>query len=446
MLRAHGVTQQSCIVAVSGGVDSMSLLHCCIAIASTLQIDLHVVHVNYGLRAAESDADEELVRQVCAHHGLHCHVAQARPHDDAMISDVGLEATARALRYREFIAYAEQHAIGVVLTGHTLDDHSETVMMHLARGSGLAGIAGIPVRRALSTTVDVVRPFRHLQRSDILSYATTYGVRWRDDASNATDAFQRNRVRHHVIPALRDVFGGHVLHAIDRSSDHVRQLSHYIDDVVAIALTDIIEHHHTTSIVDLAKLARHHESLIPEILRQGLSLSYDDVQRVVQLLVAEVGSLATIHGRRRVVRERGSLILMPEDQPAPLPELGIDGDGQYVAGSHVMHIAHAPTNDVVPQGDQTVAYLDAASINGRLVWRPWKHGDRFQPLGMTGHVLVSDLLSNARVPHLQRNDVRVVCDDDGILWVCGHRQSERTRVTASTRTVCVLHYELLPPP
>lgn len=421
----------------------MTLLHCCTALASTLQIDLHVVHVNYGLRAAESDADEELVRQVCAHHGLPCHVAHARPHDEAMMNDVGLEATARALRYQEFVSYAEQHAIGVVLTGHTLDDHGETIMMHLARGSGLAGIAGIPERRALSASVDVVRPFRHQQRSEILSYATTHGIRWRDDASNSTDTFQRNRVRHHVLPALREVFGAHVLHAIDRSSDHVRQLSRYIDDVVTTALIDTIEHHHTTSIVDLAKLARHHESLIPEILRQGLSLSYDDVQRVVQLLVAEVGSRATIHGRRRIVRERGSLVLIPEDLPAPLPELGIDADGQYVAGSHVIHVAHAKTGDVVPHGDPTFAYLDAASINGQLVWRPWKHGDRFQPLGMTGHVLVSDLLSNARVPHLQRHDVRVVCDDEGILWVCGHRQSERTRVTASTRTVCVLHYEVL---
>lgn len=446
MLRAHGVTQQPCIVAVSGGVDSMTLLHCCIAVANSLQIDLHVVHVNYGLRAAESDADEELVRQVCAHHELPCHVAHARAHDEAMISDVGLEATARALRYREFVAYAEQHAINFVLTGHTLDDHGETVMMHLARGSGLAGIAGIPTRRTLSKTVDVCRPFRHQQRSDVLSYAATNGIRWRDDATNDTDAFQRNRVRHHVIPALRDVFGGQVLHAIDRSTDHVRQLSRYIDDVVAHALTDIVEHRRTTSVVDLIKLARQHELLIPEILRQGLALSYDDVQRVMPLLAAEVGSIATIHGRRRIVRERGSLILLPEDQPAPLPELGIDADGQYVAGSHVMHVALAQTKDVMQQGDQTTAYLDAASINGQLVWRPWKHGDRFQPLGMTGHVLVSDLLSNARVPHLQRNNVRVVCDGEGILWVCGHRQSERTRVTASTRTVCVLHYESLPTP
>ncbi len=437
-LRTHGVVNTSCVIGVSGGIDSSTLLECCHTVAHDCGLTIHVVHVNYGLRAADSDADEELVRARCNALNIPCQIVHARPHDMPMFADKGLEATAREVRYEAFVAYAEEHKIRFVLTGHTLDDHAETVLMHLARGSGAAGLAGIPRVRPLAERVTVVRPLRGQQRSDIVDYARQHHVRWRNDASNDTDMFQRNRVRHLVMPALREAVGAHVLHAIDRSSDHLRNLSLFLSDYVTTALDELVIRRNGMTVIDVLRLQQYHPALINELLRHGLSLSYDDTLRVAQLVNAEVGSVATIHGNRRVLRDRNTLIMQLQVAEAPFPEVGIHGQGQYVAGSRSLTVSYNAPSDVTLHRGSFVAYVDAASIVGNLVWRQWSHGDRFQPFGMQGHVLVSDLLTNARVPHQLRNAVRVLCDDEGVVWVCGHRQAERTRVTHATTTVMIL--------
>lgn len=440
-LLSHGVRSTACVLGVSGGLDSMTLLHCCIDRANELGLALHVVHVNYALRGEASDADEALVHTTCEANNIPFRAIHARPHDEPSIAEHGLEATARDLRYRAFVDYAQAHAIPVVLTAHTLDDHAETVVMRIARGSGMQGLSGIPTSRVLAPGVRVVRPFRTVHKSDILAYAREHGVQWREDASNDSDTFLRNRIRHLVMPSLREAIGGHVLEGIERSTEHLRSLAAFIGEVVARAMPTVLHTEGQATIVDLEQLDGYHDAIATEILRTGLNLSFEDVQRVVALRSAEVGSIATLHGNRQVVRERDTLVAMPSESDVPAPQVVIHGDGQYVAGAQVLHVTRADVCNVELHGGPSTAYIDAASVNGRLVWRPWSHGDRFQPFGMTGHVLVSDLLTNARVPHQHRNSVRVLCDDDGIVWVCGFRQAERTRITRSTTTVYIFHYE-----
>ncbi len=444
-LLAHGVRNTACVLGVSGGLDSMTLLHCCINRAQDLGLVLHVVHVNYALRGEASDADEALVHTTCEANNIRFHAVHARPHDEPTIAEYGLEATARDLRYRSFVDYAQAHAVPVVLTAHTLDDHAETVLMRLARGSGMQGLSGIPTSRELAHDVRVVRPFRTIQRSDVLAYAREHGVQWREDASNESDTFLRNRIRHLVMPSLREAIGGHVLQGIARSTDHLRSLAAYVGAEVARAVPTVLHTEGHAVIVDLEQLDAYHDALATEILRTGLDLSFDDVQRVVALRHAEVGSIATLRGNRHVVRERDTLVATPSREHVPSTQVVIHGDGQYVADAQVLHVTRADVCNVELHGGPSTAYIDAASVNGRLVWRPWSHGDRFQPFGMTGHVLVSDLLTNAHVPHQRRNSVRVLCDDDGIVWVCGFRQAERTRITRATTTVYTFHNEELYP-
>lgn len=443
-LLAHGLRASSCVIGVSGGIDSMCLFDCCAKVAEDLALALSVVHVNYGLRGAESDADEQLVRDVCEKWGIPLHVVHARPYDEPHVAQHGLEATARNIRYRVFAEYAEAHAIPVVLTAHTLNDQAETVLMHLARGSGLRGLSGIPIRRALTPSVDVIRPLRDVTRDEILVYAQESGVPWREDASNQTDAFLRNRVRHIAMPALREALGAHVSEGITRSADHLRSIASFVDEHVRSAITETCDRTGALVSADLESLSQHHPAIASEVLRQGFDLTFDDLRRVLHLRAAQVGSSASITGNRRVVRERDTLVCVPQSEDAVVPSVVIHDDGQYVAGSQVLHVNRSAVCDVVPLGGPSTVCVDASSVVGHCVWRPWNHGDRFQPFGMTGHVLVSDLLTNARVPNHQRPSIRVLSDDDGVLWVCGIRQAERTRVTNRTTKVYIFHIEHFP--
>lgn len=443
VLRTFEVERAACVLGVSGGIDSMVMLHCCRDLAAELGLSLHVVHVNHGLRGQSSESDQDLVLSVCSSYGIACHVIHAQPFEAPQIRHGGLEATARELRYEAFAAYAGQRLIPYVLTAHTLDDHSETVIMHLARGSGIQGLTGIPVARPLPPSCVVVRPLRHIRRSDIHAYAHQHSVRWREDSTNESDVFLRNRIRHHVMPALSNAVGGHVAEGIERSAEHLRVIASFIDEAVGLATPGVILHTGDATIVDLARLDELHEAIAVEVLRRGLELSFDDVRRVQQLRYAQVGSRATLHGNRMVVRERGSIVAHAPLAPSSDPDVVIHADGQYVAGRYVLHVSHVDAISVDLHGGVSTMYIDAGSVRGDVVWRRWKHGDRFRPFGMDGHVLVSDLLTSSRVPHHLRHNIRVVCDSDGILWVCGIRQAERTRITSSTSDVRKFHIEQL---
>lgn len=179
--------------AVSGGADSMALLRCLLDLRETLDLRLSVVHFNHRLRGAESDGDEDFVREMCRRWEVPLTVGSGDAAEAARETGRTLEEAARELRYGCFAALP-----GLVATAHTADDNAETVLMNLIRGTGLRGLAGIPVRRDR-----IVRPLLCVTREDVLDFLRETGTPWREDASNAGDDYRRNRIRHSVIPALR---------------------------------------------------------------------------------------------------------------------------------------------------------------------------------------------------------------------------------------------------
>lgn len=180
------------VCAVSGGADSMALLRCMLSLQETLSISVRAAHFNHLLRGAESDADEAFVRDFCGEAGVPLTVGRGDAAAEAACRRCSLETAARALRY-DFLLRQE----GIIATAHTADDNAETVLLNLVRGTGLRGLAGIPVRRGR-----IVRPLLSVTREEILSYLD--GTAWREDGSNALDGCRRNRIRHHVMPLLRE--------------------------------------------------------------------------------------------------------------------------------------------------------------------------------------------------------------------------------------------------
>ena len=435
----HHVFDQHVLVAVSGGIDSVVLLHMIAHVAPENNITVSVAHANHGLRGIESDDDEHFVVSLAEALGFSCTCDQLDVKGHASESGLGIEGAARELRY-SFLGKVA-HALGakVVLTAHNMDDNAETMLMNLARGSGTQGLGGIPPERTLENGVRLIRPLLSVPRSHIKNVAEVRGFTWREDSSNVDQYFQRNRVRTEIIPAMRSVFGPTVTERILRSSELVRDANDILKTVVEELLPTVVQYEADGAcsflIEAMSGLPR---GLVRELFRAVMSNSHTDVIRLTSLLDAEVGSRASLTDGRSALREREHITIQLHERIHLLPDVVIHDDGVYVAGSQTLIVEKRKSEGIHPHADAAVAYIDLTSVCGSLLWRPWQDGDRFAPFGFDGTVLVSDLLTNLRVPHANRRSVRVVCDDEGILWVCGVRSAERTRVTSTTADILIL--------
>ena len=219
------------VVGVSGGVDSMVLLH----ILQRLSYQVICAHVNYGMRDAASDADEALVEMSCREAQIPYFLHRV---SDVFLTDASNEsfqARARNERYNFFLKLAEAQGVKTVAVAHHQDDQAETVLMHLLRGSGIEGLAGMQASRALekSTNIKLIRPLLSVSRSQVQSFARANGIAWREDASNSDGKYQRNKVRHGVVEAIRKDFGAGAVKNIARSARYLRG---YVDASIQPAL------------------------------------------------------------------------------------------------------------------------------------------------------------------------------------------------------------------
>ncbi|MBK9184198.1 MAG: tRNA lysidine(34) synthetase TilS [Ignavibacteria bacterium] len=442
-LARHGALGEQLVIAVSGGIDSVTLLHTINTARSIHNLSCLVAHANHGLRGVESDDDERLVVSIADSLGLPCITQRLDVESYARSSGLGIEGAARELRYQFLTRVAHESSASVVLTAHTMDDNAETMLMNLARASGTQGLSGIPPERALGPGVRVIRPFLSISRAQVRDAALSAGLEWREDQSNADQRFLRNRVRSVIMPALREVFGPSVSERILRSSELVRDADVVVRSVVreispAVMIT---EHAEAPSFV-VEAMKGLPRGLVHEIFRSALSCTHEDVARLTALLNAEAGSEASLSENRTALRERDQIVVSVLEHDNGAHEVAIDGDGTYVAGTYMLSVQRCPLGDLHPRADGSVAYIDVSSLQGPLIWREWRNGDRFQPFGLNGTVLVSDLLTNSRIPHAERRHIRVICDDAGIVWVCGIRVAERTRITSTTTDILILSVPL----
>ena len=433
------ITDQHVVIAVSGGVDSVVLLHTITLLAAENNITLSVAHANHALRGADSDDDERFVASIAQSHGtpFSCDRLDVTRH--ARATGLGIEGAARELRYAFLTKVARDRGANVVLTAHNMDDNAETMLMNVARGSGTQGLSGIPPERELENGVRLIRPLLTVSRSHIKNAAEVWGLQWREDSSNSDLHYLRNKVRAEILPAMRTVFGPAVTARILRSSELVRDANSVLQKVIEELLPSIVRFETDDTCVFLID-AMHGlpRGLVRELFRTAMNNSYADVLRLTSLLDAEVGSRASLSDGRSALREREHIIIQAYERN-PLPSyVVIHDDGVYVAGSQTLEVQKRRSEDIHPHADAQIAYIELRSIRGALLWRTWQDGDRFTPFGFDGSVLVSDLLTNLRIPHATRRSVRVVCDDEGILWVCGARSAERTRITSTTTEILIL--------
>jgi tRNA(Ile)-lysidine synthase len=417
---------QSHLVAVSGGLDSVVVLYC----LADEGYRLGVAHVNYQLRGEESDHDQAFVQRLAGAFGLpvYCRAMDAEAY--SLEHGVSIQMAARDLRYQWFRELVDTEGFDTIVTGHHLTDAIETVLLNLTRGTGIRGLHGILPKNDL-----LRRPLLFATRRSIEEYARAVGLRYREDASNDTDKYQRNIIRHQVLPPLRHInpsLGETFVGNFERFAFVERIFSRHVESVFnALARKEGAVYRFR--IADLQELQGLrfflHEWFAPKGFTDG------QMYGVLRLLKSESGRYIE-SPTHFLEKDRDYLVLAPKVQYQQQAGLELLHLPERIAfgGKWEFCFSRIPIVEIPVHHDPRVSYVNWSEVRMPIRLRYWKQGDVFYPLGLGKRKKLSDFFVDLKIPRHRKNSIPLLVDNQGrIMWIAGYRMDHRFRIVDTTR-------------
>ncbi|MCL0048195.1 tRNA lysidine(34) synthetase TilS [Dehalococcoidia bacterium] len=472
------------VVGVSGGADSVCLLHVLYQLRDKLGLDLHVAHLNHQLRGAEADADAEYVSSLARRLGIAATIETRDVKAYQSATRSSLEEAAREVRYAFFAEVAQATGAGAVAVGHTADDQAETLLMHLIRGTGLLGLRGMQPRSRWrlpdeETQLTVIRPLLEISREETEAYCAACELSPRLDSSNISSKYLRSRIRAELMPVLLEYNPG-IRESLGRAARTVAADIAHLDeevarlwDSVAVERPDVVALDNQAFSVLSPALKRHLlRSALGRLLGDLRDIELVHIEGLLKVMERPAGKRLSLPGG--LAFHGGyteSLITRAEDAPCPLPplagehHLAIPGETMlsgWRVRARVIESKPCPVDDAGHNhasrtedfwGDPVIggkdscrtsykACLDFDLTGTQFVVRSRRDGDRFHPLGMDNSKKLQDFMVDAKIPRAWRDRVPLVCAGEQIFWVVGWRIDHHVRVTDSTRRVLCLEFEM----
>jgi tRNA(Ile)-lysidine synthase len=448
-------SQSRLLVAVSGGPDSVCLLHVLVKLKKELDIELHAVHLNHQLRGAESDTDAQYVFDLAQSLNVPVTIAkrdvagyQARKH-------ISLEEAAREVRYNFLAQTAKALGASQVAIGHTRDDHIETILMHLIRGSGTRGLQGLAPHvkwQTADAVITIVRPLLEVSRKETQGYCQEYNLTPRLDSSNLSLSPLRNRIRLRLLPLLKS-YNPRIANALLRTAHIAADDVAFLEEAGDRLWHQVAQRRENTIILDKEPFLTLPPALKRQVLRMSLEklignlkdIEARHIEEIMNALSKPAGRSLSLPGGLTFTIEYNRY-LIGEDSLAlsPLPpleqELTLIIPGETtLAGWHV--VANITNREqMVEKGDSLTAHFDFDKTGDRLAVRNRKPSDRFCPLGMSQPKKLNEFMIDAKIPRLWRKRVPIVCSPQQIIWVVGWRIDDRVKVTENTKRVLCLKF------
>lgn len=410
------------LLAVSGGVDSMAMLY----LFREAGFTFGVAHCNFQLRGRESDGDEEFVGQVCKELKIPVFVKRFETEAYAWENTLSTQMAARELRYAWFEELLASHSYRCLATGHHFDDSIETILLNLTRGTSTDGLAGIPVKNG-----NIIRPLLFATRKQIEKYAIVKGIVWREDLSNLTDDYQRNFIRHQVVPKLKELNPSLEVtwqSGIEKIQGDLALLHHAFEDWKKQFVTEAI-----------GRITIDKNAFV--LFPQGASLlwryckifgfNFEQSKEVIQSLKGQPGKRFFSSSHLLVV-DRDVLIITPHQHY--WNEIIIEkGEAESFLGPWCLKIDSF--KEVMRASEEMEAILDAEQLTFPLVWRKWKPGDFFHPLGMEHKKKLSDFFIDKKLSVADKDTATVLESEGRIVWVVGYRIDDRYKLTSKTTSM-----------
>lgn len=428
------------LLALSGGADSVALFHALVALRPKFQYELFAAHLNHALRGAESDRDEAFVRGLCARMGIHLAVERA---DGLERVPGNLEERARTVRHQFLKAAARQMGADYIALAHQADDQAETVLMRLMRGAGVAGLGAM----LASAPGGVIRPLLEVRRAAILAYLKEINAAFAEDSTNAFLKYDRNRVRHQLMPLLEVNFAPGLGGRLPELAEEMREVHNLLGTLAERALSDC---RNDDGSLNLDRFNLLHPAVASAALRRYLETRVGDLRRFERAHFQAVRKLC-LNGppNGRIVlpngwlvrRVYGKLFIMESEEPGkdeacsfevPLP---FEGLTVVEAARMVFQSSLIPRTEAQMPYDAQTAVFDARKMRGGLSVRNFNPGDRIEPLGLAGSRKVKEVFIDNKIPVEQRRRFPVVMLDGQVAWLPGLTRSRIALVSATTAEV-----------
>ena len=405
------------LLAVSGGVDSMVLLD----LFYKLKFDICIAHCNFQLRGKESDADELLVREMCQDGYISYFIESFDTLEFAKENKLSIQLAARKLRYDWF---QELLLLGFeyVLTAHHLDDNVETFLINFTRGTGLEGLTGIPVQNE-----NIIRPLLPFSRDEIENYAIDNKIQWREDSSNASDKYFRNKLRHNIVPTLKELNTG-FLDSFQNTLHHLQQAESLVNDASKLVFEKVVKEKGNQLEIHLKTLLefQNYKAYLFQWLKSYGFSAWNDIYDLV-----DTQSGKQVFSETHVLLKDREKIILSERKPINKSEVFIIESieckvniplklifSRFSGGKHV---------------NANCIFVDKDKIKLPLVIRKWQEGDYFYPAGMNGKKKLSKYFKDEKYSLLDKENQWLLCSEDQIIWVIGKRADQRFVATETTQ-------------
>jgi tRNA(Ile)-lysidine synthase len=435
------------LIGLSGGPDSVCLLHALTTLRGKYDLGLHALYIDHGLRPGETDREIEFCNRICEKHGTPFMTKSIEVKSYAKTEKLNMQEAARLLRYRTYEETSYEINAHKIALGHTADDQAETVLMRLFRGSGPAGLAGIPPVRK-----NIIRPLIEVERKAIESFLDSEGIDFMIDSSNTKKDYVRNRIRLSLIPMLRE-FNPDITGTLSKTAALFRDEERYFEIIVTKTLMKLISRKTTTRIeLFLTPFEIMDKVLIRRVLRRAIDstsglrgISFIHIEAITDLMkTGNPGDRLYLPGGIRVIKDYSTLILTSE-APATLSAytLTIPGETILKEAGVLIKASEAGMQEPEVTGNiqgiwTSLGIFDADAVSLPLTARPRKHGDFFYPLGFGKRKKLQDFFVDQKVPRDERNRIPLILSGDDIIWVVGYRADDRFKVTEKTKRVVKL--------
>jgi len=441
---------ETLLLAVSGGPDSVCLLHILLQLKDELGVVLHVAHLNHRLRGADSEADARYVAELAHRLGIPATIEQRNVSSFQVEHRLSPEEAAREVRYAYLAEVARGIGASRVAAGHTLDDHIETILMHIVRGSGTRGLRGLQPyteQQFHGNGLTVVRPLLSVKRAETTSYCHHHQLKPQIDASNLSLSPLRNRIRLELLPLMQS-YNAEISEALLRLSQIAHDDLDFISEEGKKQWEQVAQEHEETIVLEKEPFLKLPLAIKRHLLRIAIEKLIGNLKDIETRHIEQlIGALNKPAGRKIslpeglifVIEYDRFLLSMDPSALSPFPilkgEHSVKIPGETKLPGWQIEADIVMREQIDREDDGFIAFLDRKKTGDGLTIRPRKRGDRFQPLGMAQQKKLGEFMIDARIPQAWRDRIPIVCSPSQVVWIAGWRIDERVKVTRSTQEV-----------
>jgi len=416
--------EKKLLLATSGGIDSMVLIH----LLQKLKFNIGLAHCNFQLRNSESDTDEKFVKSYAELHKIPCFITKFDTKKYSETHKLSTQVAARNLRYNWFNEILVQEKYDFIITAHHADDVAETFMINLSRGTGLDGLTGIP-----SQNGNIIRPMLPFSRKEIENFASENSLQWREDSSNASDKYLRNKIRHHIVPVFKEI-NDSFLQSFQNTLEHLNQQQSLVDDAVLLVYEKVVLEEKEQLKINISALLQYknYKAYLYQWLHKYGFTAWNDVYD----LVHSQSGKQIFSENYILLKDRDFLLLSSKIS-----------DFETIVIHSVTENTNFPLNfsicnfsDISNQ-NKNVIFVEESKLQFPLTIRKWKSGDYFYPAGMQGKKKVSKYFKDEKFTLFQKQEAFILECNNKIVWIIGHRADERFKPENSTQNIIQITYK-----